>query len=143
MKSRVIRTVVFSVVMLGVSGSLAACEPMSSAELGREVESLASLAAEGSVLAERIATQNTKRTFARVHARELGDAAEHSAERLTDAHPAEGLEDDVTRAISLAERIADQIGQLEVAPDSADAAALAGERLRALDQAATDLAGSL
>src|SRR5215212_4340732 len=70
---------------------LAACEPLGPDELRREVETIHSTAAEGSVLADQIAAQRTKRTFARVQARELGDAADHSAERLTDAHPEDGL----------------------------------------------------
>ena len=64
---------------------LAGCGPMSADELRREVDTIHSTAAEASVLADQIAAQRTKRTFARVQARNLADAAEHSAERLTDA----------------------------------------------------------
>ena len=140
---RAIRSALVPLAALSVAASLAGCEPLSSAELQREVESIGSVSAEAAVLADRIAEQETKRTFARVQARELGDAAGHSAERLEDADPAEGLDDAVERAIALAESVADEAGQLEVAPDSAAEAMEAAERLRALSEDATQLAGSL
>lgn len=122
---------------------LAGCEPLSGDELRREVETIGSLAAEGSVLAGQVADQDTKRTFARVHARELSDSAEHSAERLTDAHPAEGLTDEVNQAIQLADEVDSTLGQVEVGPDEAERAADAANRLRSLSQDAGSLADSL
>ena len=122
---------------------LTACEPLGPDELQREVETIHSTAAEGSVLADEIAAQNMKRTFARVQARELADAAQHSAERLTDAHPADGLEDATQRAIALAEDTESAVGQLEVAPDDAVAAQQAAERLRELARQTDELAASL
>jgi hypothetical protein len=123
--------------------ALTACEPLGPEELQREVESIESVAAEGAVLGDRIALQETKRTFARVQARELADAADHSAERLTDAHPAEGLTADVERAIRLAESVSSQVGSLEVAPDAAASADDAAARLRSLASQAKELAESL
>jgi hypothetical protein len=122
---------------------LAGCEPLGPDELRREVQTVHSLAAEGSVLADEIAAQNTKRTFARVQARELADAAEHSAERLTDAHPADGLEAPTQRAISLAEDVSAAVGQIEVAPDDASGAAAAANRLRSLARRTDALAATL
>jgi hypothetical protein len=122
---------------------LTGCEPLGPDELRREVQSIGSIAAEGSVLANEVATQNTKRTFARVQARELSDAAEHSAERLTDAPPEDGLADETTRAIRLAEDASEAIGAVEVAPDDASGAAAAERRLRTLSDRAGALAGSL
>jgi hypothetical protein len=101
------------------------------------------VAAEGSVLGDRIAAQETKRTFARVQARELADAADHSAQRLTDAHPAEGLTPQVERAIRLAEGVSGQVGSLEVAPDAAASAQGAASELRSLAARAKELAESL
>jgi hypothetical protein len=122
---------------------LTGCEPLGPDELQREVESVGSVAAEASVLAGEVAEQNTKRTFARVQARELADAAEHSAERLTDAHPAEGLGDDTARAIDLSEQVSSAVSEIEVAPDDAEGAASAADRLRALARRADSLAGQL
>jgi hypothetical protein len=131
--------------LVAVSAALAlsACEPLSAEELGRELETVGSLAAEGSVLAEEVARQETKRTFARVHARELADSAEHSAERLTDAHAADGLNDEVTQARGLADRVSAAIGEVEVAPDDASGAARAAAILRRLSHEADRLAGEL
>jgi hypothetical protein len=123
--------------------AVAGCEPLGPDELQREVDTIHSTAAEGSVLADQVAAQNIKRTFTRVEARELADAAGHSAERLTDAHPADGLEGATERAISLAEDTESAIGQLEVAPDDAEAAARAAGRLRDLARRTDELAGSL
>jgi hypothetical protein len=123
--------------------ALTACEPLGPDELKREVQSVHSVAAEGSVLADQVADQSTKRAFARVQARELADAAEHSAERLTDAHPADGLDDDTSRAIDLAEATSSAIGEVELAPDDAAKAATAAGRLRDLARRTDALAQSL
>jgi len=123
--------------------AIAGCEPLGPDELQREVQTIQSTAAEGSVLADQVAAQNIKRTFTRVEARELADAAQHSAERLTDAHPADGLEAPTRRAISLAEDVSAAVGGLETAPDDAAAAARAAQRLRDLADRSEQLAGSL
>src|SRR3954470_2050351 len=130
-----------SIVM--ASAWLAACQPLGTDELRREVETIHSTAAEGAVLGDQIADQDTKRTFARVQAGELADATEHSAERLTDAHPDSGVEPDVDRAIALAEGVSSAAGTLQVAPDDPAAAARAADRLRRLAQRSTKLAASL
>ena len=122
---------------------LSACEPLGPDELKREVQSIHSFAAEGAVLADEVADQSTKRTFARVQARELSDAAEHSAERLTDAHPAEGLGDATLRAIDLAEATSSAVGEVELAPDDAAKAAAAARRLHDLAARTDELARSL
>jgi hypothetical protein len=132
-----------SVAVAVVILALAGCEPLGPDELKREVQSIHSVAAEGSVLADQVAAQDTKRTFARVQARELSDAAGHSAERLTDAHPAEGLAEDTTRAIDLAERTESAIGQVELAPDDAEGAHSAAAQLRRLADQTDALAQSL
>ena len=116
---------------------------MSADELRREVDTVHSTAAEASVLADQIAAQRTKRIFARVEARNLADAAEHSAERLTDSNPAAGLESQLQRAITLAEDVSDAAGSLEVAPDDADAAGHVAQRLRDLGRQTDELAGSI
>jgi hypothetical protein len=132
-----------AVLAVAVAATLSACEPLGPDELQREVETIESTAAEGSVLAERIGEQETKRTFARVQARELADSADHSAERLTDAHPQDDLIEETNRAITLAEQAADELGALEVAPDDAAAARATAAKLRALAAKAAGLAESL
>jgi hypothetical protein len=126
-----------------LAASLGACEPLGPDELKREVDSIHSAAAEGSVLADEVGQQETKRNFARVQARELSDGAEHSAERLTDAQPADGLNEATSRAIHLADQISAAIGQIERAPDDASAAAAAAQHLRRLADRTDALAESL
>ena len=138
-----VRRILTSAVALLAGCCLSACEPLGPDELQREVETVHSIAAEGSVLANEIAGQNTKRTFARVQARELANAAQHAAERLTDAHPAEGLVASTERAISLAEDVSSVVGELETAPDDAGAASASAARLRALAAKTDGLAASL
>jgi hypothetical protein len=128
---------------IAIAIAAAGCEPLGPDELQREVETVHSTAAEGSVLADQVAAQNIKRTFTRVQARELADAAEHSAGRLTDAHPADGLEALTERAISLAEEVSAAVGELETAPDDAAGAADAATRLRQLARQTDALAASL
>ena len=141
-RSRRKRRATVVVLLIGIV-ALPGCEPLGPDELKREVDSVHSVAAEGAELAHLVADQDTKRTFARVQARELADAAEHSAERLTDAHPADGLEDSTARAIDLAGRVSDAVGDIEQAPDDVSAAAGAAERLRRLAAQTDSLSGSL
>jgi hypothetical protein len=122
---------------------VAGCGPMDGNELRREVETNISTASEAMVLAERVALQETKRTFTRVQARELADAAQHSAERLTDAHAEAGLQEFQARAIGLAEDVEAAVGQLETAPADADAAVRAEARLRNLASKLSNLADSI
>ena len=137
------RMAVMALIVAAVAIGVAGCEPLGPDELRREVQTIHSVAAEGSVLADQIAAQRTKRTFARVQARELGDSADHSAERLTDAHPQDDLIAQQNRAITLAQQTEDEIGQLEVAPDDAQAAQATAARLRSLAAKAAGLAESL
>jgi outer membrane murein-binding lipoprotein Lpp len=140
--SRTSRIVLIALAVLAAV-LVAGCEPLGPDELRREVQTIQSTAAEGSVLADQVAAQNSKRTFTRVQARELSDAAGHSAERLTDAHPADGLEQQTERAISLAEDTSTAIGDVETAPDDAAGAARAADRLRELARQSEQLAASL
>jgi hypothetical protein len=136
------RQAVLVVLLIGIL-ALPGCEPLGPDELKREVDSIHSVAAEGAVLAHLVADQDTKRTFARAQARELAEAAEHSAERLTDAHPAGGLEAPAGRAIDLADQVSDAVGEIEQAPDDASAAASAAEQLDRLAAQTDSLSGSL
>ena len=112
-------------------------------ELRRGVETLGSAAAEGKLLADDVARDRTRSTFARVHARELADEVDHEAEKLRDA----GAEGDLVKfkedAVKLAQDISGELGDLEVAPgDEANGRHVATK----LDHYATDaddLAGKL
>lgn len=72
--------------LLSLAVVLAACGGSASAE--KQAEDLASLAAEGAILAHDAAEGDTTSAFTRVHARELRDAAVEFREQATDAHVA-------------------------------------------------------
>src|SRR5215207_11529914 len=80
---------------------------MQADELVRSIGTLESTAAEGALLADSVARDRTKATFARAHARELGETADHEAEKLNDAEaePEGGVALTKARAIELADRI--------------------------------------
>jgi hypothetical protein len=114
--------------------------PMRADELSRSIDTLASAAAEGALLANGAAQDRTKATFTRAHARDLGETVEHEAEKLSDATAHDAVATDKARAVELADRISTQLGQLQTAPDDRAGARRAGAALRALADEATRLA---
>lgn len=124
--------------LLGVAGCGG---DMRADELSRSVESLASAAAEGALLADGAARDRTKTTFVRAHARELGETVEHEAEKLSDASATGAVAADKARAVTLAGEISQQLGDLQTAPDDRAGARRAVGELRRLADAATRLAG--
>src|SRR5215210_9464124 len=94
--------------VLAVAASTSGCGgPMQPDELSRSIGTLESTAAEGAFLADDVADDRTKATFARVHARDLSDVVDHEAEKL---HDAQANRPDVARAKRRAVALADQIG---------------------------------
>src|SRR5215208_6514539 len=72
--------------LLVIVCALAGCGgPVQREELGRGIDSLRSIAAEGSVLARGVADNRTRSAFVRVQTRALSDDADHEAEKLNDA----------------------------------------------------------
>jgi leucyl aminopeptidase (aminopeptidase T) len=131
------RRVVALVLLVALAGCGGA---MRADELGRSVETLASAAAEGALVADGAAQDRTKATFTRAHARELGETVEHEAEKLNDATAHGEVADDKASAIDLADRISQQLSQLQTAPDDRAGARRAGDALRRLADQATRLA---
>jgi hypothetical protein len=132
-------------VLVGVLGALSGCGgPITPDELARSIETLESTAAEGALLADDVARDRTKATFARAHARDLGDVVQHEAEKLNDADADQA---DVaaakTDAIDLADRIGSALGQIQTAPDSESDGRTASRALDRLSQDAGDLADGL
>jgi hypothetical protein len=119
--------------------------PMQPEELARSIQTLESTAAEGALLADDVARDRTKATFARAHARELGETVEHEAEKLNDAEAeAEGgVAPAKVRAIDLAERISTELGRLQIAPDSETEGRGAEQNLNRLSERASQLAEGL
>ena len=118
--------------------------PITSDELSRSIETLESTAAEGALLADDVARDRTKATFARAHARDLGDVVQHEAEKLSDA---EADQEDVAAAksdaIDLADRIGTALGQIQTAPGSEMDGRTAAAALDRLSQDAKKLTDGL
>jgi hypothetical protein len=124
--------------------ALAGCGgPMQPEELSASVDTLSSSAAEGELLAGDVAEDRTKATFARVHARELGDVVDHEAEKLADATPQPGIADQKSQALDLADEIANALGQIQIRPSNQRTGREAQRQLSQLADRATRLADSL
>jgi hypothetical protein len=122
-------------VAAAVAVSAAGCNPLNDEELRRQVLSFQSIAAEGALVAGGVADDRTKATFVRVHAGELASEAEDGAQKLNDAAVPDDLRDNVQRAIEIAMRASDALGELTVSPgDEAVGARVEGE----LKQIASD-----
>ena len=124
--------------------ALSACGgPMRPEELARSVDTLASAAAEGALVARDVARDRTKTTFARVRARELGETVDHEAEKLSDATPQEQIADEKATAVKLATAISEVLGDIQTSPADRDAAREAGGKLDDLNRRAEELSKSL
>jgi hypothetical protein len=119
------------VVLAGVLCFVGCGGAMQPDELKRSIGTLESTAAEGALLANQVAHNRSKATFVRVHARELGETADHEAEKLNDAQaePAGGVAPAKVKAIDLASQISSQLGRMQIAPGSESEAAAARKSL--------------
>jgi hypothetical protein len=106
-------------VLLAIAALWSGCGgPMKADELARSIETLESSAAEGALLAGDVARNRTKATFARAHARDLGEVVDHEAEKLEDADAEGDVAARKTAAVDLAGRISEALGQVQTAPGS-------------------------
>jgi hypothetical protein len=93
------------------------CGKLSNDELNRGVESLSALAAQGQLVANGVARDATKTTYARAMARTLSEQAEHEAEKLADATIEEpGTADQRHAAVAVAEEISGLLSELQTYP---------------------------
>ena len=93
------------------------CGDLSNDELNRGVESLSALAAQGQLVANGVARDATKTTYARAMARTLGEQAEHEAEKLADATLEEPeTEDQRHAAVAVAGEISALLSELQTFP---------------------------
>ena len=110
---------------LGVSLILfSGCGDLSRDELNRGVESLSALAAQGELVADGVARDATKSTYARVMAKTLGDQAEHEAEKLADAEPSPEVAKERNAAVQVAGELADLFSELQTFPGDEEHGAL-------------------
>ncbi len=93
------------------------CGGLSNDELNRGVESLSALAAQGQLVANGVARDATKTTYARAMARTLGEQAEHEAEKLADATLEEPeTEDQRHAAVAVVGEISALLSELQTFP---------------------------
>lgn len=122
-----------------LAASAAGCGDLSGDELGRRVDTLTSIAAEGRLLARDVARDRTRSTFVRVHARDLSESATHEAEKVSDATVAPPGRAHAAETVRLAERLADALGELSTHPGDEARGARVGRELVGLQQDLEDL----
>jgi hypothetical protein len=107
------------------------------------IEQLASISAEGALMADDVARARSKTTFVRVHGAELSAQAEHEAEKLNDEPIAPDLQTRIKPAVKLAVEIGGAIDELRVSPQDRRQARQDEAKLLHLADAAGKLAETL
>jgi hypothetical protein len=113
-----------------LAAPLTACGRASSVGVSAAIKQLASISAEGALMADDIARGRTKTTFVRVHGAELSAQAEHEAEKLNDDPVAAKLEQPIDHAIELSADISGAIDDLRVSPQDRERARESERKLR-------------
>jgi len=122
---------------------LAGCGREPRHEVRISIEQLASISAEGALIADDLARDRTKTTFVRVHGSELSAQAQHEAEKLNDAPVAAAVRPAIKKAITLAADIGGAIDQLRTSPQDRGQARTAEHKLRQWADETSKLAMSL
>jgi hypothetical protein len=107
------------------------------------IEQIASIASEGSLMANDLARGRTKTTYVRVHGEELSSQAEHEAEKLNDAPVDPALHARIDKAIGLSSEISGAIDDMRVSPQDREVARQAQQDLKKWADEANKIAGSL
>jgi hypothetical protein len=90
--------------------------------LKRDAEKVASLATEGELLANDVSMGASTTTFARVHSKELSQAASNLADALAERPTSPGIQRDVRKLSRLAGRVSRRLEQLHLHPSDRDVA---------------------
>jgi hypothetical protein len=101
----------FALVLAGCNGGT-----VDKHALKRDAEKIGSLATEGSLLANDMSKGASTKYFARVHAKELSDAASNMADALAERPTSPGIGPKVRRLSKLAGKVAAQLEQLHLHP---------------------------
>ena len=128
---------------MAVAAPLTACGRASSTGVRAGIEQLASISAEGSLMADDVARRRSKVTFVRVHGAELSAQAEHEAEKLNDDPVAPKLDRPIHTAIELSADISGAIDDLRVSPQDREQALESEQKLRHWADEARKLAEEL
>jgi hypothetical protein len=123
--------------------AVTACGRASSSGVQAGIKQLASISAEGALMADDLARGRTKTTFVRVHGAELSAQAEHEAEKLNDDPVAPKLKQPIHTAIELSADISGAIDDLRVSPQDREQARESEQKLLHWATEAGKLAESL
>jgi hypothetical protein len=123
--------------------TLTACGRASSTGVQAGIKQLASISAEGALMADDVARRRSKVTFVRVHGAELSAQAEHEAEKLNDDPVSPKLEQPIHTAIELSADISGAIDDLRVSPQDREQARESEQKLRHWADEASELAEGL
>jgi hypothetical protein len=130
-------------VSIGLAAPLTACGQATSTGVRAGVKQLASISAEGALMADDVARRRSKVTFVRVHGAELSAQAEHEAEKLNDDPVAQKLKQPIAAAIKLSADISGAIDDLRVSPQNREQALESEQKLRHWSDEAGKLAEEL
>lgn len=133
------KSIAASIAGIALALALAGCGDLSREELTRGVESLSALAAQGQLVANGVARDATKTTYARAMARTLGEEAEHEAEKLADATPSPEVREEDHTAVQVAGEIAELLSQLQTFPGDEHHGRLVQRHLREVEEQANAL----
>jgi hypothetical protein len=137
------RAVLAIVLAAALVSAASGCGELSRAELSRGVETLSGLAAQGELVANGVARDETKATYVRVMARTLGEAAQHEAEKLADAEPSPELRGERHVAVRLAGEIAELFSELQTFSGDERQGAMVQREMREAGEAADALLARL
>lgn len=108
-------------------------------QLRRPLETVASVAAEGALMAEDVADARAWPSYVRAHARELADRADEQAEQLADVPVAGDRAATRSQAVRLAVLVSVGLRQLQIMPTDVRLATAAAAALRQYAAAARAL----
>jgi hypothetical protein len=129
--------------MLAALASMVGCGREDRHAVRVSIEQLASISAEGALMADDLARGRTKTTFVRAHGNDLSSQAQHEAEKLNDAPVAPALRQAVQKAITLAADIGGAIDDLRTSPQDRAQAGDTEHKLHHWADEAANLANTL
>jgi hypothetical protein len=115
------RAGVVALLVLGLTGCNGGT--VDSHALKRDAEKVASLATEGELLANDMSKGASTKYFARVHAKELSEAASNLSDALAERPTSPGIERDVRKLSRISARVSRHLEQLHLHPTDREVAA--------------------
>jgi hypothetical protein len=134
---------VAAIVTAAIAVVAAGCGNLGKAELTRGVNSITALAVQGRLVANGVARDGTKTTYARVMAETLGGEAQHEAEKLADAMPEPGTERERDAAVQIAGELSDLFSELQTFPRDERHGALIQRQMGELEEQSEALSDRL